>query len=74
MARREVIIEVDAALERRLAKMPTKIGHAPRRAFTSGEDSAILKHWNRIGKRELAEALGISVETLRRRYRELTAG
>ncbi|MFA5376848.1 MAG: hypothetical protein WC455_13950 [Dehalococcoidia bacterium] len=73
MARREIVVEVDDALERKLSAIPARRGGVQKRPFTAQEDRAIMKHFNRIPKAALAETLGIAEGTLRKRYRELTA-
>ena len=61
-----------ALMARLEALTPKKVG-AHKRRFTREEDAAILAHWERLGKAQLAEAIGVSEGTLRKHYRELTS-
>lgn len=76
---RNVIIQqadLAAAIERKLAAMPTRKCGNPPKAFTPAMDATLLKHrrcqfpktWA-----QLAEAFEMCEGTLRKRFRELTA-
>lgn len=70
-------IRIDAetakSIEAALAEIPDMdVGR--HRKFTAREDAIILAAWDKKAKKDIAEYIGTSCDTLRRHYRDLTRG
>lgn len=50
------------------------VGAGRRAIWTPEMDAGLLKHWNRACKKKVAKVLGVSYDTARERYAELTRG
>jgi hypothetical protein len=72
MARREIIIEIDEALERKLAELPDVRLGTKKKEWTQKEDAALMKHWPRARQSDVARLFRVSEDSARQRYRFLT--
>lgn len=67
-----VTIEIPESLRVAFDALPDRPNGSPRRAWTTEEDSALLKYWMLKKQDDVARLIGVSVGTARRRYAELT--
>lgn len=62
------------AVRASLAALPPRQVGGPRFQHTQESDALLLEHWPRANQRQVAKLLGMSINTARDRYRELTGG
>jgi len=57
-----------------LEALPKRQVGGPRFEHTAETDALLLEHWPRANRHQVAKLLGMSENTARNRYRELTGG
>lgn len=65
---------MDKSLLEKIEALPdAKMGGAGRREFTPEEDEILLRFWKVKRKEDISKLLGVSENTARKRWEELTA-
>ena len=65
-------IEMSGTLLDLINSLPDSVEGNPGKTWTREEDEALLAGWGKKRQTEVAEILGVSLNTCRKRYRKLT--
>ena len=72
-ARTETVkVDIDPRILDELEALPDAAGGALRHEWTAGEDAVLLKYWETKRQVDVARVLGLSTNTCRERWRQLT--